>query len=167
MKHLALAVCLTLSTLNATHAFDASDRKAAEDTVSSFLADFEAGNWQVLALPPGVINFVANQQGVAPAQVRTAMIAQSEDIMKRVEILGTKVDWDNIQTGTLETGQSYAFLRMRLEMSVDSGPMQATDSLNIVAEIDDGWYFVRIATKSTWDIFRAAYPEFADVSLPK
>lgn len=165
MKSLQIFAFL-FCTATAAFAFDDTDRAAVEETVTTFLTEFEAGNWQVLDMPPGLINFVAYQQGMEPDELRAAMGAQTKAIMDRVSGLKSEPLWDTLQPGTLPSGQNYAFLRMRVEMSIDGGPLQASESQNIVAQIDDGWYFVRIATAQTWDIFRAAYPEFKDVDLP-
>lgn len=165
MKALRILVLLFCSA-TAALAFDDSDRAAVRDTVNTFLAEFEAGNWEVLDMPPGLINFVAYQQGMQPADLRQAMGQQTKAIMERVDSLKSVPLWDTLRPGTLPTGQSYAFLRMRVEMSIDGGPVQASESQNIVAQIDNDWYFVRIATAQTWDLFRAAYPEFKNVALP-
>ena len=165
MKHLVLLLGLALAT--PAIAFDDTDRQAVETTVDRFVAGLLANDRDAMAMPPGMINFLAKAQNTTPEELRDAMYAEIEKVMQQVTVQSVDADFDGMTTGTLDTGQRYAFVVLNSTFLMADGQSLESEALNIAAEVDGDWYLVRLGSPQHWQLFQAAYPEFQSVDVPK
>ena len=117
------------------------------------------------AVPPKVIQFIAETNGIDPDQFRTMMVQQTEAMMGSVEVLGFSMDTGNMITGETPAGRTYALVPTVTEMDVDGAGKIRSTSDTVFLQDEGEWYMVRVDNAQQEQILKAVYPDFADVEF--
>lgn len=165
IRSLSAALLLTTPAL----AFDASDQVRLEQALEAYATSLETADYRAVvdALPPGVIDLLSEQAKLSPETIRTSVAAQLATIMQSGKIESFDMDLGTMTSGTTGAGTNYAFLPTTAQVSVGDSPVQESSSITLAVEDDATWYLMRVELEQHYTIFRAAYPDFADVQLPE
>ncbi|WP_299753723.1 hypothetical protein [uncultured Boseongicola sp.] len=160
-----LATSLALPSL----AFDAGDKTRLEQALQAYAADLQAADYKavVAAIPPGVIDLISAQAKLSPETIRTSVTAQMATIMSSAEVEDFLMDFETMTSGTTTAGTNYAFLPTTSRIAVGDNPVLEAKTLTLAVDLDNTWHLMRIELDQHYTIFRAAYPEFADIPLPE
>ena len=165
IKSLAAALLFASPAL----AFDADDQTRLEQALVAYATSLETADYKAVvdALPPGVIALLSEQAKLSPETIRTSVTAQMATIMQSATIESFTMDVDAMTSGTTGAGTNYAFLPTTTRISVGDAPIQEARTLTLAVEDEATWHLMRIELDQHYTIFRAAYPDFADVPLPE
>lgn len=150
-------------------AFDTDDQARLEQALEAYASSLETSDYKAIveALPPGVIDLLSEQAKLSPETIRASVAAQLATIMQSATIESFTMDVDAMTSGTTDAGTNYAFLPTTTRITVNGAPIQQANTLTLAIEDDATWHMMRIELDQHYMIFRAAYPEFADVPLPE
>ena len=150
-------------------AFDADDQTRLEQALDAYATSLETADYKAVvdALPPAVIDLMSEQAKLSPETVRKSVAAQLATIMQSGAIESFTMDVDTMTSGTTNAGTNYAFLPTTAQVTVGDAPVQEISSITLAVEDDATWYLMRVELEQHYFIFRAAYPDFADVPLPE
>lgn len=151
-----------------TFALDADDQARLEQSLDAYAESLETADYKAVveALPPGVIALLSEQAKLSPQTIRTSVTAQLSTIMQSATIESFDMNLDTMTSGTTDAGTNYAFLPTTTRINVDGAPIQEANTLTLAVEDNATWHMMRIELDQHYTIFRAAYPEFADIPLP-
>jgi len=163
----SLSAVLLLAT--PAFAFDADDQTRLEQALDAYATSLETADYKAVvdALPPGVIELLSDQAKLSPETIRTSVTAQMATIMQSATVESFLMDVDTMTSGTTDAGTNYAFLPTTSRIAIADAPVQEANTLTLAVEDDETWHLMRIELEQHYIIFRAAYPDFADVPLPE
>ncbi len=137
---------------------------AAASKLGRALAEKRYGEL-ITGMPPRLLPKISERSGIALDVLRPALEAQMTTIMAESSIDSFIVDGTKAEFKALPNGKIYALLPTEVRMTVQGS--KGVSSGHTIGIIDDGmWYLVRLAAEQA-AIFRDAYPEYADIEVPK
>ena len=150
-------------------AFDGDDQTRLEQALDAYATSLETADYKAVvdALPPGVIALLSEQAKLSPQTIRASVTAQMATIMQSATIESFDMNVETMTRGTTGAGNNYAFLPTTTRIAVGDAPIQQASTLTLAVEDDATWHLMRIELDQHYFIFRAAYPDFADVPLPE
>lgn len=119
-------------------------------------------------MPPKMKLALLEDSGVSETEMKNAMKLVWAQTLQIVKLESFEVDV-NVPVKTLPTGGKYALLPTVTYMSLLSEPdMLVTATSETLALTDGGlWYMVRLDEAPQVQMFKSAYPEYANIDVMK
>ncbi|WP_308917382.1 hypothetical protein [Jannaschia sp. LMIT008] len=143
------------------------DRQAVTDRIAAFEADFAEGDMAGVldVMPPSLLQAMADQFGMEPDMLRTAMAQAVEGAMAEVELNAFGMDVEAATFGETAEGRAYALVPTMSEMTVPDVGTMRSENTTLMLEEDGAWYMLRIDQPQQIALVREVYPDLAEVPL--
>lgn len=160
----ALALCAAPAL-----AFDDSDASAVRSKVADFESAVRSQNYSVFfdTIPPKMLDFIAEQAQLPPAELKAAMGAQIQTAMSSVTIEQFEIDLDAMETGDTSSGRGYAIIPTTSTVSVPNIGKTRSTNTTLALEDDGAWYLVRMDNPQQIAVLRSVYPDFEGIVFPQ
>lgn len=180
MRTLRLALALALSLglaapavaqqiTSPADAVQLSQSMALQARVMSFDAAMRANDMSTImgVVPPKVLDAIAAQYGVAPADLISALQVQLDEAMKSVKLVSFGMDIQKVEYYRLPDDTLFAYLPTETVMDLgDAGGKIRAKSTTLGLLDGETWYLVRIEDPQQVALLKQVYPAFADVTFP-
>ena len=118
-------------------------------------------------MPPKVASLFAKKMGMEPAAFRSQIVMQIQETMKLVKFESFGMEAGNMAFKEGAAGEPFALVPTRTVMIMPDGQKVAATS-HTLALLDGGkWYLARVEDATQVSMLREAYPEFANVEIPR
>lgn len=169
MKSVLLCLSLLLAAPVTAQSVDASDIAEIEALTAQFITDMESDDIAgvIDAIPPRILDHIAQSNGMEPALLRDALIQQMNQVMQTATIDAFSMDVDQLVTGVTPIGRAYALVPTTTVLTIAGANTMEAVSQTLFLDDEGEWFMVRVDDPSQEQILRAVYPDFATINLPR
>jgi hypothetical protein len=147
-----------------------AERAALKTAVSEFTAAIREGNFKRQisgSLPSRLTGLLAKKGGITAAALQEQMIAILEKNKQTAGIESFVIDIGNAEFAALPSGEPYALIPTTTKIVIGKSRTILAKAKTLALLENGKWYLVRVSDAGLAALFREAYPEFAQVSLPE
>ncbi|MHC5307135.1 hypothetical protein [Bartonella sp. LJL80] len=117
------------------------------------------------AIPPRIVEKLAEQSKIAPEQFRQIMINQMKQLSNSYKVVQIAINQTKKRAGEFEDGTPYFIMPLDFTI-LANGSDKSRIKGELVAILDnDKWYFVRGDDAATLSTMNAAFPGFEKIKL--
>lgn len=146
-----------------------SQSLALQARVMSFDAAMRTNDMTTImgVVPPKVLDAIAAQYGVAPADLVAALQVQLDEAMKSVKLVSFGMDIEKVEYFRLPDDTLFAYLPTEtvMDLGAAGGKIRATSTTLGLLD-GETWYLVRVEDAQQVALLKQVYPAFADVTFP-